>query len=95
MSASHDSCHDACTPRAAALFSCQSIIPLHKPRAPNGAARFEELVKGGFFTDIKFFRVVSGFMAQFGIAGDPAVAAQWRTKCAMKPELAHHHSPTA
>ena len=70
-------------------------IPLHKPRAPNGAARFEELVKGGFFTDIKFFRVVSGFMAQFGIAGDPAVAAQWRTKCAMKPELAHHHSPTA
>lgn len=37
-------------------------------------------MKGDFFTDIKFFRVVNGFMAQFGIAGDPAVAAKWKTK---------------
>ena len=43
-------------------------------------SRKEQLVKADFFTDIKFFRVVSGFMAQFGIAGDPAVAAKWRTK---------------
>ena len=65
-----------------------AMCPLPCPpatRAPTGAARFEELVNDGFFTDIKFFRVVSGFMAQFGIAGDPAVAAKWRTKSASKP----------
>lgn len=57
-----------------------ALPPAQPRRAPTGAARFEELVKGDFFTDIKFFRVVNGFMAQFGIAGDPAVAAKWKTK---------------
>jgi peptidyl-prolyl cis-trans isomerase A (cyclophilin A) len=35
-------------------------------------------VKGGFFTDIAIFRVVSGFMAQFGIHGDPKISAKWK-----------------
>jgi peptidyl-prolyl cis-trans isomerase A (cyclophilin A) len=46
--------------------------------SPLGADRFYNLVKAGFFTDIAFFRVISGFMAQFGIHGDPAVSAKWR-----------------
>ena len=46
--------------------------------APKGAQRFEELVKQDFFEDVRFFRVVDGFMAQFGISGDPQVAAKWR-----------------
>jgi len=46
--------------------------------APLGADRFYNLVKIGYFTDIAFFRVISGFMVQFGIHGDPAVSAQWR-----------------
>ena len=46
--------------------------------APLGADRFYSLVRAGFFTDIAFFRVISGFMAQFGIHGDPAVSAKWR-----------------
>ncbi len=46
--------------------------------SPLGADRFYNLVKAGFFTDIAFFRVISGFMVQFGIHGDPAVAAAWR-----------------
>ena len=46
--------------------------------APLGADRFYNLVKAGYFTDIAFFRVISGFMAQFGIHGDPAVSAKWR-----------------
>ena len=59
-------------------------------RAPKGAARFDELVKSGFFTDIKFFRVVSGFMAQFGISGDPALAAKWRTNTITDDPAAGH-----
>ena len=46
--------------------------------APNGADRFYNLVKSGYFKDIAFFRVIPGFMGQFGIHGDPKVAAVWR-----------------
>ena len=56
------------------------VIDVHRDWAPNGADRFYELVQAGYFTEVAFFRVVSGFMAQVGISGDPAVNAQWRTK---------------
>ena len=46
--------------------------------APNGADRFYNLVKNGFYDDVRLFRVISGFMVQFGINGDPAVSAKWR-----------------
>ncbi|HNW44392.1 MAG TPA: peptidylprolyl isomerase [Elusimicrobiales bacterium] len=46
--------------------------------SPLGADRFYNLVKAGFFSDVAFFRVISGFMVQFGIHGEPEVAAAWR-----------------
>jgi peptidyl-prolyl cis-trans isomerase A (cyclophilin A) len=46
--------------------------------APNGADRFFNLVKHGFYNDVRFFRVISGFMVQFGINGDPNLSARWR-----------------
>jgi len=54
------------------------VIEVHRDWAPNGADRFYNLVKNGFYDDTRFFRVVSGFMVQFGINGDPNTAAQWR-----------------
>jgi peptidyl-prolyl cis-trans isomerase A (cyclophilin A) len=53
-------------------------VEVHRDWAPQGADRFYNLVKMGFFTDVAFFRVVKGFMVQFGIHGDPNVSAQWR-----------------
>lgn len=53
------------------------VIEVHRDWSPKGADRFYNLVKNGFFTNVRFFRVISGFMAQFGIHGDPAVAAKW------------------
>lgn len=53
-------------------------IEVTRSLAPNGADRFYNLAKSGFFTDIAFFRVISGFMCQFGIHGDPPIAAKWR-----------------
>ena len=56
------------------------VIAVHRDWAPRGADRFHELVTSGYFDDSRFFRVVKGQWAQFGIAGDPALAARWRTR---------------
>jgi peptidyl-prolyl cis-trans isomerase A (cyclophilin A) len=56
------------------------VIEVRREWAPNGAGRFYELVQNGYFTDVAFFRVVGGFMAQAGISGDPALNAVWREK---------------
>jgi peptidyl-prolyl cis-trans isomerase A (cyclophilin A) len=53
-------------------------VEVTRDSAPNGADRFYNLVKSGYFKDIAFFRVIPGFMGQFGIHGDPKVAAVWR-----------------
>jgi peptidyl-prolyl cis-trans isomerase A (cyclophilin A) len=55
------------------------VIDVRRDWAPNGADRFYNLVKNGFYDDIRFFRVINGFMVQFGINGDPKVSAPWRT----------------
>jgi peptidyl-prolyl cis-trans isomerase A (cyclophilin A) len=55
------------------------IVEVHRDWAPLGADRFYNLVKNGFFNNTRFFRVVSGFMVQFGINGDPAISSQWRS----------------
>jgi peptidyl-prolyl cis-trans isomerase A (cyclophilin A) len=54
------------------------VVEVHRDWAPNGADRFYNLVKNGFYDDARFFRVISGFMVQFGISGDSKVAAVWR-----------------
>lgn len=54
------------------------IVEVRRDWAPNGADRFYNLVKNGFFDDTRFFRVVPNFMVQFGINGDPKVSAPWR-----------------
>ncbi len=46
--------------------------------SPNGVDRFYNLVRNGYYDDVAFFRVIPGFMVQFGIHGDPAVSAAWR-----------------
>lgn len=56
------------------------VIDVHREWAPLGAARFYELVRNGYFTDVAFFRVIKGFMAQAGLHGDPKVNAEWRSK---------------
>jgi homoserine O-acetyltransferase/O-succinyltransferase len=55
-------------------------LEIHRDWAPRGADRFYELVRAHYFDDSRFFRVVPNYIAQFGIAGNPAVASAWREK---------------
>ena len=55
------------------------VVEVTRAWAPRGADRFYNLVKNGFYDNVRFFRVISGFMVQFGIHGDPEVMANWRT----------------
>src|SRR5919108_2576705 len=54
------------------------VIEVHRAWAPRGADRFYNLVRSGFYNGVRFFRVMPGFMAQFGIHGDTAVTTAWR-----------------
>jgi peptidyl-prolyl cis-trans isomerase A (cyclophilin A) len=54
------------------------IVEVTRKWAPLGADRFHSLVKNGVFDGARFFRVLPGFVVQFGIPGDPAIARLWR-----------------
>jgi peptidyl-prolyl cis-trans isomerase A (cyclophilin A) len=54
------------------------VIEVNRDWAPRGADRFYELVERKFFDDARFFRVVKGFVVQFGINKDPTVTKFWR-----------------
>lgn len=54
------------------------VIEVHRDWAPLGADRFYNLVKMGFYNETRFFRVVEGFMVQFGIHGRGDVNAKWQ-----------------
>lgn len=60
--------------------------------SPNGADRFFNLVRAGYFTNIAFFRVMEGFMGQFGIHGDPAVNTAWHSANIQDDPVVQHNT---
>jgi homoserine O-acetyltransferase len=68
------------------------IIQVTRAWAPRGADRFVELVRAKFFDDSRLFRIDKGRWAQFGIAGDPAVAQAWRNKTIPDDPFIPEHS---
>jgi len=55
------------------------VVEVHRDWAPLGADRFYNLVRNGFFTNAAFFRVVKGFVVQFGLSANPAVNKAWES----------------
>jgi peptidyl-prolyl cis-trans isomerase A (cyclophilin A) len=75
----------ALTEQAPAMFQAafdtskgRFVVEVHREWAPIGADRFYNLVKSGFFDEDRFFRVIAGQLAQFGMHGEPAVQDAWR-----------------
>jgi cyclophilin family peptidyl-prolyl cis-trans isomerase len=54
------------------------VLEVHRDWAPHGADRFYDLVRHGYYDEARFFRVIAGKWAQFGIHGVPRVATLWR-----------------
>ncbi len=54
------------------------VVEVTRAWSPAGADRFYNLVGHGYLDGVRFFRVIEGFMAQFGINGDPTLAALLR-----------------
>eukprot|EP00927_Polykrikos_kofoidii_P035658 TRINITY_DN3020_c0_g1_i1.p1 TRINITY_DN3020_c0_g1~~TRINITY_DN3020_c0_g1_i1.p1 ORF type:complete len:181 (-),score=34.45 TRINITY_DN3020_c0_g1_i1:267-809(-) len=55
-------------------------VEVQEDWAPNGAARFLELVNDGYFDGCRIYRVIEGFMAQWGINGDLSKYDQWKDR---------------
>jgi peptidyl-prolyl cis-trans isomerase A (cyclophilin A) len=91
----------SCRPRAGAAtykanFDTSKgliVTEVNRDWAPNGADRFYNLVKNGFYDDARFFRVISGFMVQFGIHADQKLSAVWRS--ATIPEIRSSRATSA
>jgi cyclophilin family peptidyl-prolyl cis-trans isomerase len=70
------------------------VVTVTRAWAPLGADRFYNLVKHGFFTDAAFFRVVPGFIVQFGLNANPAVNKVW-DKASIKDDPVTQSNHTA
>lgn len=56
------------------------VIRIRRDWSPLGADRFHYLVRSRYFDGTRFFRVVGGFVAQWGLSGSPAVNTAWEDK---------------
>ncbi|HEX6814157.1 MAG TPA: peptidylprolyl isomerase [Gemmatimonadaceae bacterium] len=56
------------------------VIEAHRDWSPRGVDRLYQLVRAGYYDDSRFSRVRAGYIAQWGIAGDPALAQRWRNQ---------------
>jgi peptidyl-prolyl cis-trans isomerase A (cyclophilin A) len=56
------------------------VVDANRAWAPRGVDRFHYLVRQGFYDGVRFYRVLPGFIVQFGLHGDPAVSKTWEER---------------
>ena len=69
------------------------VIDVEREWSPNGANRFYELVKAGYYDQCRFFRVIPGFMVQTGISGNPKTSINWKDKNIYDDPVKHPNKP--
>jgi peptidyl-prolyl cis-trans isomerase A (cyclophilin A) len=67
-------------------------LELIREWAPKGVDRFYNLARAGYYDDSRFYRVIAGFIAQFGIAGDPTIARAWSQRRLPADQLREHNT---
>jgi cyclophilin family peptidyl-prolyl cis-trans isomerase len=70
----------------------QFDVMARKAWAPIGVDRFYTLVQNKYFDDARFFRVIRGFVAQFGMSGDPKVFDAWKRRCMADEQVQHSNA---
>ncbi|MGD8319050.1 MAG: peptidylprolyl isomerase [Gemmatimonadota bacterium] len=68
------------------------VVAVHRSWAPVGADRFYNLVTNGFYDDTRIYRVLPGFMAQFGMNGDPRVNMAWKNSIIVDDPVAESNT---
>jgi peptidyl-prolyl cis-trans isomerase A (cyclophilin A) len=68
------------------------VVELHRDWAPIGVAHLYNLVRAGYFTDARFFRVVPNFVVQFGLAANPAMTARYLNDNLKDDPVTHHNA---
>ncbi len=62
------------------------LVEVDRTWAPHGADRFYNLVRAGFYDDVRFFRVVDGFVASWGLHGHPRITEAWERRSILDDE---------
>lgn len=65
------------------------VVEAQRSWSPAGADRLYYLVRNKFYDETRFFRVVPGFMVQFGISGDPRVSKAWSERFIRDEQVLH------
>jgi peptidyl-prolyl cis-trans isomerase A (cyclophilin A) len=69
------------------------VVTVHRAWAPRGADRFYNLVRNGFYDDVSLFRVIPGFVVQFGISSKPSIARVWANANIRDDPVKHANTP--
>ena len=68
------------------------VVTVHRAWAPRGADRFYNLVRAGFYNGQRLFRVVPGFVVQWGISGQPSISAAWQNATIRDDPVRHSNA---
>jgi len=68
------------------------VVEVHRDWAPLGADRFYNLVRNGYFTNAAFFRVLPGFVVQFGLNASPAINKAWHDATIQDDPVVQHNT---
>ena len=79
-----------------AVLDCSNgriVLQIQSELAPLGAQQFKDAINDGVYDEARFFRVIPGFMVQFGIPGNPGLANEWRRRMILDEPVKASNTP--